>query len=238
MSSFMRNKTIFRFYESIAPMLKYSLHIEGRLPGDNALVLAPHADDEVIGCGGTLLRHTAAGGTARAIICTSDGPAREAEARAASRILKLSEPLFLDYPVESLEKQTGLPDELSRIFDDAKPEIVFAPFFIDNHTDHRALNRALLAACAQKKYKFLIYAYPVWLPLYPNVLIDISGGTWEQKKEAIGSYKSQIATRDYVTMSRSLAAYWATVKGHGLELAETFYRMSCREYLSLGSKLP
>ena len=236
MSSFIRNRTILRLYETIAPALKYSLHVEDSLAGDSALILAPHGDDEVIGCGGALLRHTAAGGRARALICTSDGHVREGEARAASRLMKLDEPLFLNYPVESLERQAGLPDELARVLDNVMPQVVFVPFFIDNHTDHRALNKALLAACAKKDYKFIVYAYPVWLPLYPNVLIDI-GGVWEQKKAAIGSYQSQLATRDYITMSRSLAAYWATVKGHGLELAETFFKMSCREYASLGKKL-
>jgi LmbE family N-acetylglucosaminyl deacetylase len=138
--------------------------------------------------------------------------------------------------VESLQGNNKFPESLSRALDETKPEIVFVPFWIDNHTDHRAVNTALAALSKKKRYQFLIYAYPVWFPLYPNVLSDISN-EWEAKKKAISCYRSQLATRDYITMSRSLGQYWACVKGRGISVAETFFKSTVQEYVALGKKL-
>lgn len=235
MVNFIRHRSIFKIYESIQPFLKYSLNVEEDLHGDKVLVLAPHADDEAIGCGGAITRHTASGKQAHAAIFTMDSAERSVEAKEAARVLGIKDEIFLDYPVESLNNQKGLPNRLAEIFDEVKPDIVFLPFFLDNHTDHRALNAALVSISEKRKYSFLIYAYPVWLPVYPNVIIDI-GSVWENKKKAIECYRSQLATRDYVTMSHALSQYWAHVKGHGLELVETFFRATFSEYISLYKK--
>ncbi len=118
----------------------------------------------------------------------------------------------------------------------ANPEIVFVPFWFDNHSDHRAFNSALRKVAKKKKFKFLVYAYPVWFPVYPNVLMPI-GDVWEKKKEAISFYKSQLATRDYIRMSYSLGQYWAEIKRKGLDTVESFFRASFVEYVSLGKKI-
>ena len=236
MVKFLRYNKIFRVYELIQPYLKYSLPVEESLPEKDVLILAPHADDESIGCGGTVYLHTKNGGRAEAVFCTQDGDIRKKEAESAAKILGISRTICLDYQVESLAGQDTLAGKLSEIFDDRKPGVVFVPFHIDNHTDHRAVNEALIKVYKKKKYDFLIYAYPVWLPLYPNVMVDISKA-WEEKKKAIGSYHSQIATRDYVSMSQSLSRYWGAVKGRKIDLAETFFRATFGEYVSLGEKI-
>ena len=115
------------------------------------------------------------------------------------------------------------------------PGPIFLPFFMDNHEDHRAVNKALAAAYGKDNADFMIYAYPVWFPLYPNVLSDISGA-WETKKKAIECYKSQLAVRDYVQMAKSLGQYWGEVKGRGIKIAETFFRASAGEYFALVNK--
>jgi LmbE family N-acetylglucosaminyl deacetylase len=82
----------------------------------------------------------------------------------------------------------------------------------------------------------MVYSYPVWMPLYPNVLIDISS-EWKAKEEAINCYISQTATRDYVKMSKSLGEYWATVKGRRMQVAESYFRATAEEYTRLCVKI-
>lgn len=236
MVKFMRYSKIFRLYEVIQPYLQYSLHVENKLPAEKIAVIAPHPDDEAIACGGTIYKHTQSGGRADIIFCTSDGEPRDSEAVAASKILGCENKIELKYPVESLEKQEDFHLKLINIFEENDPEIVFVPFIIDNHTDHRAVNKALIKISKIKKFNFMIYAYPVWLPLYPNILIDISS-VWEQKKRAIECYKSQLATRDYIKMSRSFGQYWAAVKGRGIDAAEVFFKASFNEYITIAKKI-
>ena len=236
MVRFMRFGRIFKFYEVVQPYLQYSLHVENKLPGERLLVIAPHPDDETIGAGGTVLLHTRSGKRADVVFCTTGEAVRKQEAREAARLLGVSDTVFLNYPVDSLAQQQDFPDRLISLFSEKKPDIVCLPFYIDNHQDHRAVNEALLRVAEKKKFDFLVYAYPVWSPLYPTVLID-TGSAWETKKTAISCYRSQLATRDYITMSYSLGQYWAKVKGRDLEVVETFFRASFSEYISLGRKL-
>lgn len=235
MVSFIRYEKMFGLYELIQPYLKYSLPVEERLPVNNVLVIAPHQDDESIGCGGTVFLHAKNNGRASVVFCTSDGKIREDESAEALKALGVSDSLQLGYKIETLKSEAGLGARLASIIDEKKPEIVFIPFFIDNHEDHRAVNSALAGAYTDKQADFMIYAYPVWFPLYPNVLVDI-GRAWEKKKQAIECYRSQIATRDYVKMARSLGEYWAEVKGHGIKNAETYFKATAKEYFSLVRK--
>ena len=68
----------------------------------SALVIAPHFDDEVLGCGGLVARLTAAGGSVRVVFCSdgggdttdperrrAEGARRRAEARGAAAVLGL-----------------------------------------------------------------------------------------------------------------------------------------------------
>lgn len=235
MVNFMRYANVFEVYELIQPFMKYSLPVEEKLPSQNVLVFAPHPDDESIGCGGTIAKHTRGGGKATVVFCTGDGAVRDREAAEALKVLGVNETVYFGYGVETLKSQDSLPDKIAAIIGEKKPEIVFVPFFMDNHEDHRALNKALAKAYKSVKNDFMVYSYPVWFPLYPNVLMDL-GDVWETKKQAIECYKSQTADRDYVKMARSLGEYWAEVKGRGLKNVETYFRASAKEYCSLVRK--
>ncbi|MBN1823578.1 MAG: PIG-L family deacetylase [Endomicrobiales bacterium] len=236
MINFIRYSKVFRLYEYVQPLLKYSLIVDKDFPGGNALVIAPHPDDEAVGCGGAVRILSEMGGSVDVVFCTSDGQKRDEEAGAAAKVLGVKNTIELKYPVESLSRQSELPDKIMQIVAEKKPDIIFLPFVLDNHADHRAANSAFLKAHDRNKFSCMVYAYPVWMPLYPNVLIDI-GGAWDKKKEAIECYKSQLETRDYVKMAGSLGEYWAGVKGHGFKMLESYYRASAAEYAKMVQKL-
>ncbi|MGA2089979.1 MAG: PIG-L deacetylase family protein [Endomicrobiales bacterium] len=216
--------------------MKYSLPVEQDLPGENILVIAPHPDDEAIGCAGAVRRHVLSGKRADVVFCTMDTEVRRNESRASAALTGFNSCEYLDFPVESLERQKDLSGRFSALFEQKKPDIVFLPFYLDNHVDHRAVNAALADVSEKKSFDFMVYAFPVWFPLYPNVIIDI-GERWEDKKKIIECYTSQLATRDYVRMSYSLGQYWAEVKGHNLSVVETFFRASLQTYAALVRKI-
>jgi len=223
---------LFRLYEYIQPYIKYSLPLEEELPADRILVLSPHPDDESIGCGGTIYKHTKIGGSAKIVYITSFPYPRKEEAKKSAEILNVSDIEFWDFPQRGLrDNEDELTKRLYDVISHYKPGIIFSPFLVDNHPDHLAVNASLIKCYQRKDFEGLIYTYPVWLPVYPNILIDISD-VWEIKKASIESYKSQIATRDYVDMALSLSRYWAVVKGKGRYI-ETYFRASINEYCNL-----
>jgi len=232
---YIRYARLFRLFEQIQPYLKYSFPLEEGLPGEKALVIAPHQDDEAIGCGGTVAKHTRSGGKAEVVFCTHDTEARDVEAESACRALGFQRAVSLPYPVETLQEQADLPARLWEVLEERRPDVLLLPFWLDNHVDHRAVNRALIEVARKGRPSCMVYSFPIWFPLHPNVLIDV-GPVWEQKKKAILCYASQVATRDYVKICHGLGQYWSGIKGRG-ELPESFFRATFSEYVSLGRKI-
>lgn len=230
-------RNVFKMYEYIQPFLKYSLPLEENLPAKKVLVIAPHQDDESIGCGGTIIKHVKEGGTVEIVFCTSGEKERMDETEKAVKILGSKINHFLQFDIRSLYNNASkLAERFTEIFNRIEPEIIFLPFMIDNHQDHIAVSRAFVKAYKKKKINSLVYAYSVWTTMIPNVVIDISQ-QWESKKQAIKCYKTQTAGRDYVTMASSISKYWAIVKGRNIQYCESFFKATAGEYVSLVKKV-
>src|SRR5436190_20714794 len=117
----------------------------------NVLVLAPHPDDETIGCGGALCLHAARGDRITTIFLTSGElglkhlqrerawAIREKEAKAAAKILGITDLIFLrcsDWTLgNEVPKAVGL---LRPILKRTKPKLVYLPHPDDGHPDHKA----------------------------------------------------------------------------------------------------
>lgn len=231
-------RSLFRMYEYIQPFLKYSIPSEEKLPADKILVIAPHQDDEVIGCGGSVIKHGDGGGHTEIIFCTSDTKERNDETKSASEILGSKVNHFLNFEIRSLSSSTDkLSERFTDLFERIKPDIIFMPFMIDNHQDHIAVSKAFARAYKKKKIDSLVYAYSVWTALIPNVISDVSN-VWGLKQKAIECYKTQTATRDYVKMASSIAQYWSVVKGgNSGGYCEVFFKASAKEYAALTRKV-
>ena len=225
-------RNIFRFYEYVQPFLKYSTPLEEKLPGNKVVVIAPHQDDEAIGCGGTVLKHVKSGGKLEIIFCTHDTQSRMEEAKQSAKILGSKISHFLQFDNKIIYKQTdALSESFTKLFLRIEPDIIFMPFAIDNHPTHVAISKAFLKAYKQKTVKSLIYAYSIWTTLIPNVTVDISD-VWAEKQKAIECYKSQLAGRDYIKMATSMAQYWAVVKGKNIQYCEAFLKMTAKSYVN------
>ena len=224
-------------------------------PGaERVLVLSPHFDDEVIGCGGAIIRHVRKGAEVRVVFFT-DGRfgsnalahlegeerrrheealmlTRKREAASSLRTLGVVEGIYLDSVETMLGSDPALQSRLREILDEVRPEVVYLPFFLEEHPDHRAAGRALLDSTLGRGYRFDCMGYEVWTPLFPNCLVEISDVV-EVKKQALLHYASQLADKDYVHSALGLNAYRSSHLQRQGGYVEAFYAAGVEEYRRL-----
>src|SRR5438132_3020204 len=203
------------------------------LRGERLLVLAPHPDDEVIGCGGLLALHVRDGRQARVVVVTDgseagDATVREHESQLALTLLGSPPTEFLRFGDRHLSEQTeALKKRLREILIDFKPDLIVVPSPIEIHPDHAALAQAFCELIQQDESLFSDLAvarvafYEVSYTIRPNTLIDITSIA-AKKYAAIASHTSQLAFRDYVSYARGLNAYRAMTLPPTVRYAEAY----------------
>ena len=233
---YLRYRHLFRLFEHIQPFINYSIPKEEAFPSEKILVIAPHQDDEAIGCGGAVLKHTKAGKNAEIAFCTYDSMKRMKESEQAAVMLGSKRNHFLQFPIRTLDDNKNFEENLQMLLKKTAPEALLLPFWFDNHPDHRAVSKALIKIKDKIDSNIMVYAYSVWSPLNPNCIFDISD-VWEDKKKAIECYKTQMSSRDYVKIAQGLNQYWGEIKSQGMRYAEAFFKATVKEYISLGKKI-
>lgn len=182
---------------------------------ERAMVIAPHPDDEVLGCGGTIARLAALGRRVEVVIVTRGTPPRfdasqvervQDEARRAHSLLGVAKTHFLDFPAAALDRVPAaeLNENLASLVAASRPDTVFLPFVGDLHFDHRLVFDAAMVAARPigGHYPTRILAYETvsetnWAAPYiapafqPTVFVDI-GDHVGSKIEAFGCFASQV----------------------------------------------
>lgn len=165
------------------------------------LVVAPHPDDEVLGCGGALAHHAARGDAVRVVFLTDGGgelegdartrevERRAAEARAAAAALGGVEVEFLGLADRRVGACYDLVERLRDALEGFAPGLVYAPSPWENHADHRAASQAVSAALVRGPERRVLF-YGVNTPVPSGVLIDTTR-TAERKYAALACYASQ-----------------------------------------------
>ena len=174
----------------------------------SVLVLAPHPDDETIGCGGSAALYGQAGIPVQALVMT-DGSlwgepppgmgvveAREGETRAAARVLGCAEPIFARHPDRHLSTGSALVAEIVAQVRVSGADTVFAPSLWEVHPDHRVLAQVAIDAIQALGEGHTLVQYEVGMPLLPNVLVDITP-VLECKQRAMACFASQLAMQAY-----------------------------------------
>lgn len=175
---------------------------------NRVLVIAPHADDEVFGCGGMLCFHSDRGDQVRVLVLT-DGAAgdplgtegdiraaREAESRAAGAALGLADHRFLGLPDGGLSGVANLEVRLAEELADFDPELVYAPSPQEMHPDHRATSAAALRALAAGRDRRVLL-YGVNAQVTAGALFDTTR-FFERKQAAVECFTSQLQYHDLV----------------------------------------
>ena len=123
----------------------------------NVLVIAPHPDDEVLGCGGTICRHVADGERVTVLVATRGTPelytdeavARtRAEAEKAHALLGVAETRFLEFPAPALDTvpRYQIASALANVIGELDIQVLYLPHHGDIHSDHGHLYHAALVA--------------------------------------------------------------------------------------------
>jgi len=187
----------------------------------NILVLAPHPDDESIGCGGTLCRHAAKGDRVVAVFLTSGElglkhlpreqawAIREREAKAAAKILGLAGVEFLRQPDWSLGDHVGEAARALRpILKREAPGIIYLPHPNDWHPDHRTALRVLRAALRRCQVPAPeLRGYEVWTPLSEHDRVEDITAVMPRKLRAIRAHRSQLGEFNYERAVRGLSQF-------------------------------
>jgi LmbE family N-acetylglucosaminyl deacetylase len=207
------------------------------------LVLAPHADDEVIGMGGTIAKLVKEGRRVVVVVLTGHGEGKHpiwdeaewnivrAECRTAANIMGVNELVFRELPAVCLDTTPAW--QINTILDDLVklylPTEIYLPFPYDLHKDHGAIaygvsvvSRPYLPSASSVK-RVLAYetlsethlAPPYLTPGFqPNVYVNISD-TLDTKLEAMNAYQSQLQP-DH--LPRSIAALSALARLRGTHI--------------------
>ncbi len=222
-------KNIRKAYELIAPRLKAS-PIKQTLPDcGTVLVLAPHIDDEVIGCGGTLRKHVLQGDKVSVVYIADCSPERQQEAQRAADIIGFEIDGFWPYEGKTWpEHSTELLDRIDRLITRINPDSVYLPSLWDRSHDHLVLNQLLVQLHRLNNYKFTVYGMEIWSPVWANFVVDISA-TAEQKRQALEAFVSQTPSVDWAVAAMALNNFRGLTQ-HAGDYAECFTRHSMSEY--------
>jgi LmbE family N-acetylglucosaminyl deacetylase len=212
------------------------------------VVIAPHPDDETLGCGGALLKHKANGDSLSWVVATRGHEPqwsaellerKEQEIGRVAAAYGFENTFRLNFPTIRLDT---IPLEeiivaLRDVITDAKPDYVYLNHHGDVHSDHRVVFEATMSVLkpfnSSKHGVRRVLSYEVFsstdaMPanparaFVPNVFMDVTEFL-EKKLEIMALYESELQASPLpraVDSLRALARYRGA--SIGVEFAEAF----------------
>lgn len=209
------------------------------------LVVVAHPDDEVLGVGGTLLKHRNAGDQISILILANGEDARDSAPNVDRRLKqarevakKLNAKLFIeDLPDNQFDTVPllSIAKLVEKVLVETQPEIIYTHFHNDLNIDHRMASQAVLTACrpqpqssVQQIIAFETPSSTEWQiksfePFCPNHYIDIHAEV-EEKKSLLKIYEPELREFPHPRSLRAIETQ-ATYRGVevGLHAAEAFH---------------
>ena len=206
------------------------------------LVIAAHPDDESLGCGGVIARHTQAGDSVHVLILSRGGLAREGTdlnliKEIADNVEQSMELLgatynVLNFPDQSfdsvplLEVIKAIEAEIKKV----QPSQVYCHSSADLNEDHKITHKATLTACrpgvspVKELYCYEVLSTTELGPVAfdPKLFVDITS-VLALKVEANMLYCNEMRSYPH-PRSKEGVEYLARIRGmqSGLEAAEAF----------------
>ena len=203
------------------------------------LVIAPHPDDEIFGCGGAIALYRQRETQVQVLVLT-DGVAlssdaerqqlaatRVAETQKALAVLGVADVQFWALEDRSLVHHEDLRQRLHQAM--CGMDLVIAPSYAEIHPDHAAAGYAVCDAIRQWSDKNgaapNLLLYEVGALLQPNFLLDISS-VWALKWQAMQCFDSQLKLQNYARHIEGLNTYRTYTLGRQITHAEAYRRLS------------
>ncbi|MDR3562595.1 MAG: PIG-L family deacetylase [Negativicutes bacterium] len=192
------------------------------------LVFAPHPDDDVIGCGGSIINHVIKGNSVGVAYVTSGDigsltytsadimAIREAEAAKAARFLGVTQLHFLRKPDGFLQYSRETVMAITSLLRSFRPDVVYIPHQQDEHRDHRMTHDLVLECCAWAASPRAgecgcelwavgtILCYEVGTPLPAVHYVEDISAVMDRKIEAMQMHESQVAVLPYDEAVKSM----------------------------------
>lgn len=203
------------------------------LPARSVLVLAPHPDDEVFGCGGAIVQHIKNGHPVCVLILTdgalyAEPDVRQRESMAAAQILGYGTPECWGFPDGGLRYSDELAQRLADRIAQLGADLVYAPSPWEVHPDHRQTQMLAVEAVRRCAADVRLAFYEVGVPLRPNALLDITT-VRETKLAAMRCFASQLRHQSYTDHIQALNRFRTYTLPKEVLAAEAFWLLSARE---------
>ncbi|MBR9678774.1 MAG: PIG-L family deacetylase [Nanoarchaeota archaeon] len=208
---------------------------DSKIKNKKILVVAPHPDDEIFGCGGTI-KKLSKQNHITCIYMTSGGPTLqkmeypspeiiEKEALKASEIIGINKTIFVKLENSKItfkknDKKTM--KKINKIIIEIKPNIIILPAFLENHLDHSATTQLIINSYLEN---YEAWFYGVHTPIsLPTHIIDITKQI-NVKMNALQAYKKTLLKDPMPKAIISLNNYYGLTK-IGKGWAEPFIIMN------------
>jgi LmbE family N-acetylglucosaminyl deacetylase len=198
------------------------------------LVLAAHPGDDVMGCGGAVMRHLAARDPVRVIVvadCIDSGADAvddnlrrgvRGEANCAAALFGCAPVSFWGFPENGIEYGELLVGRILDAIASMEACLVYSPSWWESHHDHRALAVATAEAVRRSALNPSFVMYEIGVPLRPNRLLDISD-LEGRKQTAIHCFESRIARQPYDQQVASLNRFRTYTLPSTVAAAEAYH---------------
>lgn len=211
------------------------------------MVVAPHPDDETLGCGGTVLRHIEQGDAVYWLIVTHISEdlgfseerveRRDREIEQVASKYGMSRTINLGFPATRLDTQpmSMLVEAVGEVVREVEPELMYLPYRNDIHTDHAVVFDAVASCSKWFRYpsvqRVLVYETlsetdfaldPSADGFRPNVFCNVTGNV-DEKIDIMEIYESETGVHPFPRSEPTIRAL-ATLRGaaSGFEAAEAF----------------
>lgn len=194
----------------------------GEVGRATVLVLSPHPDDELIGCGGTLLNlqkngwkvhviQMTEGATCKALRDENENLSKKIrweEAKAVSAQFDFKTHYWATGSDGALSSSSETHMKLRALLSELQPKLIFVPSFADRHPEHRLTREILETVSDGIPTACRVFEYPVWgfLP-EPSHAVEVTN-TYPEVLEGLYLYPTALKAEDYVTRCRVLASYY------------------------------
>jgi LmbE family N-acetylglucosaminyl deacetylase len=233
----------------------YSLPTEvSRIEAERVLVLAPHADDDILGCGGLLAQLADAGTTIRVLFLTdssggdevvedraSYADRRRAEATSALAVLGISDIAQLETPDGELRHSIdSTASAIEAAILELRPDLLLSVSPLETTGDHQAAFAALHAVLSPLRggteldeavADLRVLLYDINRPALPDVLVDVSAEL-PRLDRAIREHASQLALHNYLDGAIGIRRYRTLSLPTTVEAAEGYRRLRVEDFVT------